>query len=101
MISGTKRWTVDEVPAAFAELDPLAQSFGFRACLFGSTMKSESGRDLDIAMMKIFGTEPDHRKFLAAFGGEVVKRFDNPERGNHSYEVARDGKLYHFSFGRF
>lgn len=97
----TERWHIGEVPAAFASLDTLARSLGFRACLFGSTLVAGEGRDLDVAMMRILGEDGDYHKFMAAFGGEVVKRFDNPERGNHSYEVARDGKLYHFCFGRF
>lgn len=98
--SGTD-WEIGEVPAAFASVSRLADECGFLAALFGSTVKQGRGRDLDVAMVSRFRERSDFRKFLDAFGGELVRRLEGPaERGNHSYEVARDGRLYHFCFGR-
>lgn len=92
-----------EVPAVFAEIGELADKHGYIACLFGSTVKRGDGRDLDVMMLSRFGERQCWREFLAAFGGTVVKQYHREpvERGNHSYEVERAGKLYHFVFGRF
>lgn len=95
------RWTLAEVQEAFAEISPLADQFGYAATLFGSTLKTGDGRDLDVVMISRFAEVQNWRKFLWSFGGVIARRFDREDRGGFSFEVERGGKLYHFIFGRF
>jgi len=100
-VATERRWFVEDVPACFAPIAELADKHGYVACLFGSVVKSGEGRDLDVMMVSRFRQSQDYHKFLAEFGGTVERTFQRPERLNHSYEVSKDGRLYHFIFGRF
>jgi len=97
----TELWTIEDVPACFARVAEIADRHGYIATLFGSTVKEGKGRDLDVMMVSRFGESQDWVHFLAEFGGVLKALYRRRDRSNHSYEIAREGKLYHFVFGRF
>jgi hypothetical protein len=100
-ISTTRCWSLAEVSDYFGPIAELADQCGYIASLFGSTVKNGIGRDLDILMVSRFKEEQNKSKFLAQFGGEVVKRTERVDRGSLGLEIRKDGRLYDFRFGRF
>jgi hypothetical protein len=109
--AGTENsWSVADVPKFFPAVAELADRNGYIACVFGSVVKEGTGRDLDVMMLTRYKARTDYHIFLAEFGGALERRYPMPgdeqyeervAKGNHSYEVRKDGRLYHFVFGRF
>jgi hypothetical protein len=95
----TDVWTVAEVPEHFAPIAALASECGFIASIFGSVVKKGGGRDLDVLMKASIDTPRNERRFIADFGGVVRRERRNAERQILSYEVEKQGRLYHFVFG--
>jgi hypothetical protein len=99
--AGIDPWELLDVPAVFGPVADLAESCGYVAAVFGSVLKVGTGRDLDIMLKPIADREQNKGGFQSAFGGTVHRRFCNASTGRESYEVLRNGKLYHFVFGSF
>ena len=97
----TKRWDASAATAAIREVTPLARRFGFCASLFGSVACNGEGNDLDLLLWRVpHWAAADERGFLEAFGGETVAEHNRADRTTYSFEVARDGRLFHFVFQR-
>jgi poly(3-hydroxybutyrate) depolymerase len=93
------RWLIAEVPEHFGAIATLASECGFVASIFGSVVKEGSGRDMDVLMKASVDTPRNERRFLAGFGGTIQRKRRNTETQILSYEVEKDGRLYHFVFG--
>jgi hypothetical protein len=92
-------WSFADVPPLFERVWKLADDCGYLASLFGSVVKAGKGRDLDILLTPYANREQDKERFGHEFGGQVERKFIDPERGKESYEVRRGGRIYHFVFG--
>lgn len=94
-------WELSEVPDRFEPVRLLADHHGYLAAIFGSVVRCGRGQDLDILMVRRFGKKANYQNFLVDFGGEIVRAHSGENCRNHSYEVVRGDRIYHFVFGQF
>jgi hypothetical protein len=95
------RWDAPLALEQFAALSALAEDCGYRMAMLGSVLKHGSGADLDLLMRPLHGVEQRREAFLVRFGGKLVKKRWNQERGIDGCQVERGGRLYDFIFGEF
>lgn len=93
-------WTIAEVIDVFPALRALALRHGYVVAICGSVL-SGVGRDLDLVLIPLADRTSDASGLAIEFGGQVVRRSVDEARGVRSYEVEKDGHLYHWIFGKF
>ncbi|MDR3754295.1 MAG: hypothetical protein P4K78_10765 [Terracidiphilus sp.] len=95
-------WTIEDALPVFKEITAQAREYGFFPAIFGSVARTGAGRDLDLYMVHVphWSAIPQCSKWLEDFGGTIMHVNQRPDRTTRSWEILREGRLYHFVFAK-